>query len=214
MGSHPMKSKWQQSFRLTAPLAWLLWLALPGAVAAQPPALDIEQRLTPEQMQATGLDTLSPAQLQLLNRLLREESKSVAEVQAPVADSPVPPPTVAAEHAVAPDAVEEAASNQASAAPKAAASPAATPSKPTVAPMFIGLDDQPIKSRIPGVVSGWAPGSEFLLENGQRWKVLKGEVSLPKPLENPVITVIPGVAGRWFLQVDESMPSARVYRIE
>ena len=209
-----MKSKGQHALGLAASLAWLLWLASPGAGAAQGPPVDLEQRLTPEQMQATGLDTLSPAQLQLLNRLLREESTPVAEVQAPVGDPPMPAPTVAAEHAVAPDAVEEAASNQASATPRAAASPEATTSKPTVAPMFIGLDDQPIKSRIPGVVSGWAPGSEFLLENGQRWKVLKGEVTLPKPLENPVITVIPGVAGRWFLQVDENMPSARVYRIE
>lgn len=80
--------------------------------------------------------------------------------------------------------------------------------------MFIGLGDQPIKSRIQGSVTGWAPETEFLLENGQRWKVLKGKVTLPKPVENPLITVIPGIAGRWFLQVDESLPSARVYRIE
>jgi hypothetical protein len=25
---------------------------------------------------------------------------------------------------------------------------------------------------------------------------------------------VPGIAGRWFLQVDEDMPKARVYRID
>jgi hypothetical protein len=37
---------------------------------AEPPYVRIEQRLTPEQLKATGLDTLSPAQLSLLNQLL------------------------------------------------------------------------------------------------------------------------------------------------
>lgn len=36
--------------------------------------IDIEQRLTPEQRHATGLDTLSTEQLALLNRLLREQA--------------------------------------------------------------------------------------------------------------------------------------------
>ncbi len=208
-----MTSKRQLALGLTVPWAWLLCLVSPGAWAEQPPPADIEQRLTPEQMHATGLDTLSSAQLQLLNRLLREESTPDTEVPTPIADSTEPTPAVAGHPAVASDAIRDAASTQES-APTKAPPPAATESQPARSPMFIGLDDQPIKSRIPGVVSGWAPGSEFLLENGQRWKVLKGEVSLPKPLENPAITVIPGVAGRWFLQVDESMPSARVYRIE
>lgn len=172
-----------------------------SAAAAQAGQVDIEKRLTPEQLHATGLDTLSPAQLQLLNRLLREESAQSTNPAAPttsVAVAAQPQPEAVAQTAPSP--------GPPTVEPAAAA--------PKVAPMFIGLDDQPIKSRIPGSVSGWAPGSEFLLENGQRWKVLKGEVKLPKALENPAITVIPGVAGRWFLQVDESMPSARVYRIE
>ena len=79
---------------------------------------------------------------------------------------------------------------------------------------FIGRNDQPIKTRIQGAVTGWEPGSEFTLANGQRWKVLKGAVRLPKAVESPAVTVMPGIAGRWFLQVDENLPSARVYRID
>ncbi|KAF1718677.1 hypothetical protein CSC74_03670 [Pseudoxanthomonas yeongjuensis] len=65
-----------------------------------------------------------------------------------------------------------------------------------------------------GPVNGWEPGTEFMLENGQTWKVLKGSMKLRKPFESPEIMVIPGIAGRWFLQVDEDLPKARVYRID
>ena len=40
------------------------------------------------------------------------------------------------------------------------------------------------------------------------------ELTLRKPLEAPEILVVPGVAGRWFLQVHEDYPKARVYRID
>ena len=70
-----MKSSGLQALRIAALCAGsgVLLLAT-SAAAAQAGQVDIEKRLTPEQLHATGLDTLSPAQLQLLNRLLREES--------------------------------------------------------------------------------------------------------------------------------------------
>ncbi|WP_241047009.1 hypothetical protein [Pseudoxanthomonas sp. LH2527] len=39
----------------------------------------LEKRLTPEQMQATGLDTLNAEQLRLLNALLSEENRATVE---------------------------------------------------------------------------------------------------------------------------------------
>jgi hypothetical protein len=54
----------------------------------------------------------------------------------------------------------------------------------------------------------------FALENGQQWKVLKGSMRLRKALQSPETVVVPDFAGRWFLQVDEDMPKARVYRID
>ncbi len=53
-----------------------------------------------------------------------------------------------------------------------------------------------------------------MLENGQTWKVLKGSMKLRKPLQAPEILLVPGIAGRWFLQVDEDLPKARVYRVD
>lgn len=80
----------------------------------------------------------------------------------------------------------------------------------TAPKMSIGLDDAPIRSRIKGTVSGWEPGTEFVLENGQ----VKGSLRLRASLDAPGVLVVPGVAGRWFLQVDEDLPKARVYRID
>ncbi len=154
-----------------------------AAVAGQPLQkndIDIEQRLTAEQRHATGLDTLSTAQLQLLNRLLRDQAMNAAL-------------------AAVPDDTSQ-------------STPQSTPSHSPRA--YIGLDDTPIHSRVKGVVSGWETGTVFVLENGQQWKVLKGSMTLRKPLQSPEIVVVPGIAGRWFLQVDEDMPKARVYRID
>jgi hypothetical protein len=33
-------------------------------------------------------------------------------------------------------------------------------------------------------------------------------------LRDPQDLLVPGVLGRWFLQVDEDMPKARVYRVK
>jgi hypothetical protein len=154
-------------------LGWALALgAMPSVVLAQQAYVNIEQRLTAEQLHEAGLDTLSATQLAALNRMLREESTPPVKAA---------PPSAAAE----------------------------SPSR-----SFIGLDEKPIHSRLKGSISGWEPGTVFELENGQQWKVLKGNMQLRKPLESPEIVVVPGLAGRWFLQVDEDLPKARVYRID
>jgi hypothetical protein len=141
---------------------------------AQASQADVEQRFTPVEMHEAGLDTLSPAQLAALNRLLREKAASPA-----------------ASSASAPPRTDDDANHS-----------------------YIGLDDKPIHSRVTGTVAGWEPGTVFVLANGQQWKVLKGAMKLRKPLQAPEIVVVPGIAGRWFLQVDEDMPKARVYRVD
>ncbi len=154
-------------------LAFAFAFASLAAIAGQA-YVSIEQRLTAEQRHATGLDTLSPAQLELLNSLLREESVKIektAKAEVSHDDSK--------SHA-----------------------------------WSIGLDTDPIKSRLVGSISEWSPGTVFVLENGQQWKVLKGSVKLRKTLQSPEVVVIPGIAGRWFMQVDEDMPKPRVYRID
>lgn len=149
-------------------------LAFAGIAWAQQAWVPVEQRLSAEQLREVGL---TPTQLELLNRYLRD-----AEAKAP--------PVEAARY--------EATQGEAKADPT----------------RFIGLDAERIASKAKGLIAGWEPGTVFELENGQQWKVLKGSMKLRKPLENPQVVLVPGIAGRWFLQVDEDMPKARVYRID
>jgi hypothetical protein len=167
----------------------MLVLALPAGMAeARQDALRIEQRLTAEQLRETGLDTLTPAQLARLNELL----------SAPVAVSAASPPAPTMASAPA----------QAGAPSSAPAAPVAQPGIDK--PLF-GFNDAPIKSRLKGTITGWEEGTVFTLENGQQWKVLKGHMKLPKPITDPDIRVVPGLVGRWFLEVHEDYPKARVY---
>lgn len=158
-------------FRYVALCMVLATTAAPARAQSQ--YIDVERRLTSAEMHEAGLDTLSPAQLAALNRLLRENT--------------LPP----GPQASAPQRADDDANRG-----------------------YIGLDDKPVHSRVKGIVEGWEPGTVFVLENGQQWKVLKGAMKLRKPMQAPEITVVPGIAGRWFLQVDEDMPKARVYRID
>lgn len=160
----------------------LAMLLVPIAAPAQAPYVAIEQRLTAGQLEQVGL---SPMQLELLNRMLRDAATRE--------NTP----------AMAVDTRHEASESSEAAQTQARRSSS-----------YIGLNDEPIHSRLKGSVSGWEPGTVFELENGQQWKVLKGNMKLRQPRHSPEIVVVPGVAGRWFLQVDEDMPKARVYRID
>jgi hypothetical protein len=156
--------------RNTLQRIWILVLCCaPLLVSAQGP-INIEQRLSPEQMHATGLDTLTPAQLAQLNLVLRDN--------APQAKAP---------------------------------SPGGEDEQHSF--FQTGLDDKPIHTRVRGEVPGWGPGTVFVMVNGQQWKVLKGRMTLRTPLHSPEIQLVPGISGRWFLQVDEDTPKPRVYRI-
>ncbi len=97
--------------------------------------------------------------------------------------------------------------------PASSSEASAQASADAVPAMHIGLDEGPVHSKVQGVVEGWEPGTVFVLENGQQWKVLKGAMRLRQAMQSPEIEVVPGIAGRWFLQVDEDLPKARVYRI-
>ena len=173
----------------------MLVLALPAGMAdARQDAQKIERLLTPEQLRETGLDTLTPAQLARLNELLSGPAAGSAATPA-VPAMPVAPAMTAAP----------------------SASPVATSAAPVAQPgvdkPLFGFNDAPIKSRLKGTITGWEEGTVFTLENGQQWKVLKGHMKLPKPITDPDIRVVPGLVGRWFLEVHEDYPKARVYLI-
>lgn len=79
---------------------------------------------------------------------------------------------------------------------------------------MLGLDAASFVATVQGPVDGWQPGTVFVLANGQQWTVLKGHMRLPKTRQSPHVRLVPGVAGRWFLEVDPDLPKARVYRAD
>ncbi|MCV0220175.1 hypothetical protein [Stenotrophomonas sp. Ps181] len=153
-----------------------LLLAGSFAAFAQDRFVPVERRLSASHLAEVGL---SPAQLQALNRVLREAESTAAASTAAVA-------------------------------PVAAPLPANVPAP---AAMHLGLEDEPVSARVVGEVAGWQPGTLFTLDNGQQWQVMKGQMKLRRVLQSPQIAVVPGIAGRWFLQVDEDLPKARVFRV-
>ncbi|QWP78742.1 hypothetical protein J5226_10235 [Lysobacter sp. K5869] len=66
--------------RVSLPLAVALSFVLAAAAhGAERNYVPLQQRLSVEQLKATGLDTLSPQQIQLLDQLLSQDQKAVVE---------------------------------------------------------------------------------------------------------------------------------------
>ncbi|MGV8961138.1 MAG: hypothetical protein ACOH1V_12260 [Stenotrophomonas sp.] len=154
---------------LTA-LATALPLSL--AIAGNGGYVPLEQRLDRTQMQQTGLDQLSTAQLQLLNRLLSEEQTRQIETA------------------------------------KAQSSREASAGKPIV------RDREPVTTRIVGQMRGWSNGQVLTLENGQRWRVVQGELFLRKPVDDPQVHLAPSSMGAWYLQMPGQNQRAKVERVD
>ena len=76
-------------------LALGVLLVASSIARAEQPYIAIEQRLTAEERHEAGLDTLSPAQLAALNRLLREKAEIARPQESSVAGEPDRPPTSA-----------------------------------------------------------------------------------------------------------------------
>lgn len=130
----------------------------------------LEQRLDAEQMHATGLDTLSSAQLALLNNLLSQDQG--AAVDAAVAD------------------------RTAQAGLREKRPPA-----------------EALSASVQGDVRAWSRGDTVLLDNGQRWRVIDGNLYLGKPVSNPQVTIAPGFLGAWYMEMEGQAPRVKVQRV-
>ncbi len=180
-----------KNLAVVLPLLLGLSLSLPAVAGER--YVPLEQRLSAGQLEQLGL---SAHQLALLDQWLAESE----------ATHPAPATVASVETAVAPMAAPT--------APAPADLGQDDDSTTRNGVQYIGLDTGPIKARAKGTVAGWEPGTVFRLDNGQQWTVLKGRMSLRQPLQDPEILLVPGIAGRWFLQVDPDLPKARVYRAD
>jgi len=75
-------------------------------------------------------------------------------------------------------------------------------------------DETPITSRIVGRFSGWDGQTVFRLENGMIWVQDDKDTFYIKPIDNPPVTIEPGMFGSWHLSVEGYNSDCRVRRIQ
>lgn len=74
-------------------------------------------------------------------------------------------------------------------------------------------DVDTISSSIVGDFRGWSGGTHFVLANGQEWRQLDADV-FSIHLNNPGVTISPGLMGTWFLKVDGYGSTTKVERVK
>ena len=142
----------------------------------------LEEQMSGKEFMATGLNKLSPQELDALNAWIR--ARSLATLDAPVAG--------------------------------AAAVAATTPAEDQrgLKTQKSEEDRTPITSRIDGRFSGWDGQTVFKLENGMIWEQADKDKFYIKEIENPVVTIEPGMFGTWRLSVEGFNSDCRVERIQ
>ena len=53
-----------------------------------------------------------------------------------------------------------------------------------------------------------------LVDNGQRWRIVDGGVTFPRPRTDPKVTIAPGFLGAWYLRLDDGTPPIKVQRVD
>ena len=133
----------------------------------------LEERMSPADFKAAGLDKLSPEELARLNAFVRTETEQR---------------------------VSEARGKQ--------------------DPKRVGFHDSganrdPVVSHIPGTFHGWDGATTFHLENGQVWRQINSDSRLLGiRMQNPEVTIKPGLFGSWELSVKGYSAVAKVERIQ
>ncbi|MDY0745001.1 hypothetical protein SNE35_10805 [Paucibacter sp. R3-3] len=105
------------------------------------------------------------------------------------------------------------------------AAPAATPAPaPAAADADFGRvsmpkpkaeDNKPsaMQSRIVGTLAEWRRGQSLTLANGQVW-VINDEPANFKPLQDPAVTITPGILGSYFMKVEGISFQVKVKRVQ
>ena len=75
-------------------------------------------------------------------------------------------------------------------------------------------DKSPIQSRIIGSFSGWDGRTIFKLENGMIWEQDDKDKFYIREVQNPAVTIKPGIFGSWHLSIEGYSSKCRVERLQ
>lgn len=75
-------------------------------------------------------------------------------------------------------------------------------------------EPEPVSAMAKGDARGWSKGDIVELDNGQRWRVVEGELYLGKAAGSRKVNIAPGAFGAWYMQVDGQTPRLKVQRVQ
>ena len=70
-----------------------------------------------------------------------------------------------------------------------------------------------VTGRLKGSFSGWTPGTNLELDDGQVWRVIDGSLYTDR-VDSPAVRIEPGLLGAWYLKVDGQTNRAKVRRVK
>lgn len=188
----------------------LVWGMLAWAVAVH--AADFTQTMSPEERKATGLDRLTPAELQQLKAIVeRYKSGEVAVVQQQ-AEQKVAVVRQEAEQKVA----------VAEAKVKAVEAKVTTPESGKKQPGWISAlltlqkatekpdEVEVFEDRLAGELKSFEGKRRFTLQSGQVWEMIQGDYYSGPTIASPAVTVKPGILGVYWLRIEEAKLRVKV----
>lgn len=175
-----------KDYQMNKLLIAILSLTMPLSVIAAEGFSSLEEQMSGKEFTATGLGKLTPGELEALNSWIRNHS--VATLDQPKSGN----------YAVTADADVDGAVDDRGFKNK-------KDSKE---------DRSPITTRVKGGFKGWDGHTVFALENGMIWEQADQEKFYTKEVQNPEITITPGMFGTWRLSMEGHNSACRVERIQ
>jgi len=175
-----------KDYQMNKFLIAILSLTMPLSVIAAEGFSSLEEQMSGKEFTATGLSKLTPGELEALNNWIR--SHSVATLDQPKSGSYA----VTADADVDVDVDDRGFKNKKDSEE----------------------DRSPITTRVKGSFKGWDGHTVFALENGMIWEQADQEKFYTKEVQNPEITITPGMFGTWRLSMVGHNSACRVERIQ
>ena len=145
----------------------------------------LEEQMTGKEYAAAGLDKLTPEELAALNSWIRRHS--VATLDSPKSGSTTSATVASTEDGDMRGLKKKSKDDE---------------------------DRTPIHSRIVGSFSGWDGHAVFKLENGMIWEQDDKDKFYIREVQNPEVTIKPGLFGSWHLSVEGYGSRCRVERLQ
>ena len=165
----------------------ILLVLVSNVLIAQQSFSTLEEQMNGKEFTAAGLEKLTPDELSALNQWIRSHSLATLEAAKPAT---------------------------ATAGETTAGTTGAGDDRGFEIQNMQDSDRTPISSKLVGQFTGWDGQTVFKLDNGMIWEQADKDKFFIKAVENPMITITPGVFNTWKLTVEGYASHCKVKRIQ